>query len=113
MVQSEYQYRPMAQGEEEIMRIYEDKIYGPPDMSKKPGGLHIEGHIIRDGRSCSLQAAAHHPVMEAYSDLELEGLLRDTPEPRYTPVPTPDLEFPLTPGRSCYDFNKSSQCISW
>ena len=25
--------------------------------------------------------------MEAYSDSELEGLLRDTPEPRYTPVP--------------------------
>ena len=98
MVQSEYQYRPMAQGEEEIMRIYEDKIYGPPDMTEKPGGLYIEGYIIRDGQSCSLQAAPHHPVMEAYSDLELEGLLRDTPEPRYTPVPTLDLEFPLPPG---------------
>ena len=79
IVQSEYQYRPMAQGEEEIMRIYVDKIYGSPDMTEKPGGLHIEGYIIRDGQSCSLQAAPHHPVMEAYSDLELEGLLRDTP----------------------------------
>ena len=46
MEQPEYQYRPMTPGEEEIMRIYKDKIYGPPDMTEKPGGLYIEGYII-------------------------------------------------------------------
>ena len=34
--QLEYQYRPMTPGEEKIMRIYEDKIYPPPDMTEKP-----------------------------------------------------------------------------
>ena len=30
--QLEYQYRPRTPGEEEILRIYEDRIYCPPDM---------------------------------------------------------------------------------
>ena len=34
--QIEYQYRPMTPGEEKIIRIYEDKIYPPPDMTEKP-----------------------------------------------------------------------------
>jgi len=52
-----------------VMRIYEDGIYHPPDMIEKPGGLQIKGSGIRDGRSCSLQAALHHPAVEAaYGD---------------------------------------------
>ena len=98
MEQSEYQYRPMTPGEEEIMRIYEDRSYYPLDMIEKPGGLHLEGSSIRDGRSYTLQATPHHPVVEAYSDSELEELLRDTPEPGTTPAPTPAPEFSLTPG---------------
>ena len=35
MEQPEYQYRPMTPGEEEIMRIYKDGIYRPPDMIEK------------------------------------------------------------------------------
>ena len=34
--QLEYQYRSMTPGEEKIIRIYEDKIYPPPDMTEKP-----------------------------------------------------------------------------
>jgi hypothetical protein len=34
--QLEYQYRPITPGEEKIIRIYEDKIYPPPDMTEKP-----------------------------------------------------------------------------
>ena len=30
--QLEYQYRPRTPGDEEILRIYEDRIYCPPDM---------------------------------------------------------------------------------
>ena len=37
--QLEYLYRPMTPDEEEIMRIYENRIYCPPDMTEKPGGL--------------------------------------------------------------------------
>ena len=55
----------MTPGKEEIMRIYEDGIYHPPDMIEKPGGLQIKGSCIRDGRSCSLQAALYHPAVEA------------------------------------------------
>ena len=50
----------MTPGKEEIMRIYH-----PPDMIEKPGGLQIKGSGIRDGRSCSLQAALNHPALEA------------------------------------------------
>ena len=32
--QLEYLYRPMTPDEEEIMRIYEDRIYCPPDMTE-------------------------------------------------------------------------------
>jgi len=38
----------MTPGEEEIMRIYEDRIYCPLDMIEKQGCLHIEGYSIRD-----------------------------------------------------------------
>ena len=69
-------------------------------MNEKPGGLHIKGLSTRDGGSCFLQVAPHHPVMEVYSDLELEELLRDAPEPGTPPVPSPDPETPLTPGAS-------------
>ena len=93
MEQSEYQYRPMTLGEEEIMRIYKDGSYYPLDMIEKPGGLHLEGSSIRDGRSYSLQATPHYPFVEAYSDSELEELLRDTPEPGTTSAPIPDPEF--------------------
>ena len=59
-------------------------------MIERPGGLQIKGSCIRDGGSCSLQAAPHHPVLEAdYSDLELEELLRDTPEPGTHPGSSP------------------------
>ena len=34
-------------------------------MIKKPGGLQIKGSGIRDGRSCSLQTALYHPILEA------------------------------------------------
>ena len=51
--------------EEEIMRIYEDGIYRPPDMIEKPGGLQIKGSGIRDRRSCTSQTALHHAVVEA------------------------------------------------
>jgi len=79
----------MTPGEEDIMRIYKDGIYHLPDMIEKPGGLHIKGSSIRDGGSCSLQSALHHPVVEAYSDLELEELLRDKPKPGTPPVSSP------------------------
>ena len=98
MEQLEYQYRPMTPGEEESIRIHEDVIYRPPDMIEKPGGLHIKGSSIRDGGSCTLQTASHHLVVEAFSDLELEELLRDTPEPGTPPVTSPGPESPSTPG---------------
>ena len=34
-------------------------------MIEKPGGLQIKGSGIRNGRSCSLQTALHHPIVEA------------------------------------------------
>ena len=40
--QLEYPYRPMTPGEEEIMRIYEDKVFWPPDMIERPGGVQIQ-----------------------------------------------------------------------
>ena len=55
----------MTPSKKEIMRIYLDGIYSPPDMNEKPGGLQIKGSGIRDGRSCSLQTALHPPVVEA------------------------------------------------
>ena len=43
--------------------------------------------------------ALHQPVVEAAdSDLEMDELLRDTPESGISPVPSPDPETPLTPG---------------
>jgi len=52
--QSEYQYRPITPGEEEIMRIYKDRIYRPQDMIEKSRDLPIlrlEKLIFTD--SCS------------------------------------------------------------
>ena len=40
--QLEYPYRPMTPGEEEIMRIYEDKVFWPPDMIERPGGVQTQ-----------------------------------------------------------------------
>ena len=53
--QIEYQDRPMTPGEKEIMSIYEDGIFRPPDMIEKPGVLQIKGSGIGTGRSRSLQ----------------------------------------------------------
>jgi len=47
------------------MRINEERIYCPPAMIEKPGGLQIKGSGIRDGRSCSLHTALHYTVVEA------------------------------------------------
>ena len=87
-------YRPMTPGEEEIMRIYEDGIYLPPDMIEKPGGLQIK----RLGRSCSVQTA-HDQLVVGKTDPDslLEELLRDSPEPDTPPVRSPTTESPLTP----------------
>ena len=64
------------------MRIYEDEIYYPPDMTEKPGSLLITGSNVRPGENCSLHTAPQEPVVETSdSDSELEELLRDTPEP--------------------------------
>jgi len=52
MDQSEYQYRPMTPGEEEIMRIYEDGIYRPPDMIEIPGGLQIKRSEMDEAACC-------------------------------------------------------------
>ena len=72
----------MTPGEEEILRIYKDGIYCPPDMIEKPVGFWILGSSIKPGESCYLQTAPQQPVVEASdSDLELEELLRDTTEP--------------------------------
>ena len=46
----------MAPAEEEISKIYEDRIYRPPDMIERPGG------------SCSLQTAPQQSVKEAFYD---------------------------------------------
>jgi len=67
-------------------------------MIEKPGGLHIKGSSIRVRGSCSLQTASNHFFVEAYSDLELEELLSDTPKPGTPPVPSPGPESTLTPG---------------
>ena len=76
--QLEYRYRLMTLGEEEVMRIYEDGIYRPPDMTEKPRGVQIKEFGVRPGRRCSLQNRV---------------LLQCTP-----PVPSPTPESPLSPG---------------
>ena len=76
--QLEYRYRLMTLGEEEVMRIYEDGIYRPPDMTEKPRGVQIKEFGVRPGRRCSLQNRV---------------LLLCTP-----PVPSPTPESPLSPG---------------
>ena len=51
------------------------------------------------GESCSLQTTPQQPVSAASeSDLELEELLRDTPEPGTPPVQYPAPGPLLTPG---------------
>ena len=89
----------MTPGEEEIMRIYENRIYCPPDMIVKSGGFWIISSSMKPGQSCLLQTAPKQPVVEAsHSDLELEELLRDTTEPSTPPDQSPTPESPLTPG---------------
>ena len=39
--QLDYPSRPMTPGDEEISRIYKDRVYRPPDMIKRPGGFQI------------------------------------------------------------------------
>ena len=71
--QLKYLYRPMTPAEEEIMRIYEDGIYRPPDITEKPGGLQIKRFGVRPGRRCSLQTALNGSVVvaaEEQDDLE-------------------------------------------
>ena len=81
------------------MRIYEEEIYCPSDMTEKPGGLQIKGFSVKPRRSCSLQTALHQSVVEtADSDSELGGLLRESPEPCTPPIRSPTPESPLTPG---------------
>jgi hypothetical protein len=48
------QYSPedsMTPGEEEILKIYEDGISRPPDMTEKPRGLQKKESGIRPGSS--------------------------------------------------------------
>ena len=52
--QLKYLYRPMTTGEEEIMRIYEDGIYRPSDITEKPGGLQIKRFGVRPRRGAAL-----------------------------------------------------------
>ena len=65
--QLEYQYRPMTPGEEEISRIYEDKIYHPPDLIEKPGDLWIARSNMRPGENYSLQTAPSNQLWKRYS----------------------------------------------
>jgi len=46
--QLEYPYRPMTPGEE-IMRIYEDGVYRPPDIIERTGGFQIRRFFVRPG----------------------------------------------------------------
>ena len=39
----------MTPGEEEIMRIYEDGVYQPPDMFERPGGFQTRRFCVRPG----------------------------------------------------------------
>ena len=62
-----------------------------------------EGYIKKDLVSeteevalCKQLPITH--VVEAYSILELEEHLRETPKPGTPPVPSPDPDRPLTPG---------------
>ena len=56
--QLDYLARPMTPGEEEIMGIYEDEVYRPPESGydretrrEKPGGFQIRRFCVRPGRS--------------------------------------------------------------
>ena len=55
--QLEYQNRQMTQREEDILGDHEDRIYRPPDMVEKPGGLWFTGDYKRSWESCFLQTA--------------------------------------------------------
>ena len=69
----EDQYRPMTPGEEEIMRIYEDGIYGAPDLVERTGGLWITGRI-----SPLLEPTLFTPVETLDSENPLGGPTKDT-----------------------------------
>ena len=55
--QLEYQNRQMTPREEDILRDHEDRIYCPPSMVEKPGGLWFTGDVRRPWESCFLQTA--------------------------------------------------------
>ena len=68
-------------------------------MIVKSGGFWITSSSMKPGESCSLQTAPQQPVAAASkSDLKLEELLRDTPEPSTPPVQSPAPGPLLTPG---------------
>ena len=46
-VQLDYRARPMIPREEEIMRIYEDRVYPPPDWIERPEGFYIVRFRVR------------------------------------------------------------------
>lgn len=46
-VQLDYLARPMTPREEEIMRIYEDRVYPPPDLIERPEGFYIVRFRVR------------------------------------------------------------------
>ena len=89
----------MTPGEEEIMRIHEDRIYCSPDKIERTGGFWITSSSVRQGESCSRQTAPQQPIPTASdSDSELEELLRDTPEPGTPPVQYPGPGPSFSPG---------------
>ena len=53
------------------MRISEDGIYRPPDMTEKSEGLHLKIFGYRLWRRSSLQTALHGSVVEASEEQEI------------------------------------------
>ena len=79
----EDQYRPMTPGEEEIMRIYEDGIYRTSDLIERTGGLWITGRISPSSGPTLFPAEETEEIVD--TDLELDELLRDSPDIWETP----------------------------
>ena len=68
-------------------------------MTEKSGGFWITSYSMEPGGTCSLQTAPQLPVTAALdSDLELEEVQRDTPEPITPPVQSSTPGPLLTPG---------------
>ena len=59
--QLEHPHRPMTPGEEEILRIYEDGVYRPPDMFEIPGGFQLQRFCGRPGRPVKEAAEPDDP----------------------------------------------------